>query len=50
MVGYCKHLVFACFADNFAFGNYALDISCSDNCLYNSYKSANSRNDSCIPD
>lgn len=33
-IGYRRRLVFACFADDSAYGRLAPDISCCDNCLY----------------
>lgn len=50
IVGYHRRLILVCFADDFALRNYALHISCCDNCLYSSYKGANMRDDSNISD
>ena len=50
IVGCRRCLVFACFADDSAFGNHTPDISCYDNCFYSLYKGANAGYDSSMPD
>lgn len=42
-------IVFACFLDDFTFGNYAPNISCYNNYVYSSYKGANVGNNTNIP-
>lgn len=41
MIGYCKCLVFTCFADDSTFRSHVSDISCYNNCLYNLYEGIN---------
>lgn len=50
MIGYRRQLVFACFADDSTYKRFVLDISCYNNCLYNSYESANAEEDFDIPE
>ncbi len=49
-IGCHRRLVLACFADDSAYGRFAPDISCCDNCLYSSYESANAEEDSDMPE
>ena len=48
--GCCRRLALACFADDCAYGNLAPKMSCCDNCLYSSYKSANAEENSGVPE
>ena len=49
IVSYRRCLVFACFIDDSAFGNYIPDIFCYNNYLYSSYKGINMRNNFDMP-
>lgn len=40
-VGYYRHLILVCFADNSAFASLAPNISCNNNYLYSLYKGVN---------
>lgn len=49
IVGCCRHLVFACFADDSIFGSHVPDISGCDNYFYSIYKGVNMGDDSDVP-
>lgn len=49
MIGYCKYLVFTCFADDFVFRSHVSDIFYYNNCLYNLYEGINMRDDFNMP-
>lgn len=48
-IGCYKRLVLDCFTYNSAFRGHISDIFSCDNCFYSSYKAANARNDSSVP-